>query len=62
MAPIGLEGRPHQSGLTRFDLAGGWLEAGPAYHWDMGSPATTLFVHGKDVIEDAYGGSGDDRI
>ena len=52
----------NQTSAVKFDLKGGWQEAGPAYRWDKGSLATTLFVHGKDAIENAYGGSGDDRI
>ncbi len=52
----------NQTRAATFDLAGGWQKAGPAYRWDKGSLDTTLYLHGKDAIENASGGSGDDRI
>ena len=52
----------NQSKGATFDLRGGWQEAGPAYRWDEGSLATTLYLYGNSTIENAYGGSGDDQI
>ncbi|WP_051328853.1 M10 family metallopeptidase [Geminicoccus roseus] len=52
----------NQKSAVEFDLRGGWQKAGPVYRWDKGSRDTTLFLHGEDAIEDAFGGSGNDQI
>ncbi|WP_222184631.1 M10 family metallopeptidase [Geminicoccus harenae] len=52
----------NRSDPVRLDLAGGWQQLGPAYRWDEGELATTLFLFGDATIENAYGGSGDDVI
>lgn len=52
----------NQTSAVRFDLRGGWQTAGPAYRWDQGLRATTLYLYGEDAIENASGGSGGDVI
>ncbi|HWL71885.1 MAG TPA: M10 family metallopeptidase C-terminal domain-containing protein [Geminicoccus sp.] len=51
-----------RSDPVRLDLTGGWQQVGPAYRWDGGELATTLFLFGDATIENAFGGSGDDVI
>ncbi|HEX2529539.1 MAG TPA: M10 family metallopeptidase [Geminicoccus sp.] len=52
----------NQTTAARLELNGGWQEVGPFYRWDGGSLATTLFLYGNSTIENARGGSGNDRL